>query len=61
MRIISKKKEDEIEKRYRDIFSLSSDLVKENTALITSMRKFSLTIGIINIVVLVFILAVFCL
>lgn len=50
-------KESDIEKKYKDIFLLALCLVEENTNLISTMRKLSLTIGVINIVVLVFILA----
>ena len=50
-------KESEVEKKYKDIFLLALYLVEENTNLISTMRKLSLTIGAINIVVLVFILA----
>ena len=50
-------KESEVEKKYKDIFLLALFLVEENTRLISTMRKLSLTIGAINIVVLVFVLA----
>ena len=50
-------KESEIEKKYKDIFLLAFYLVKENTELMNMIRRLSLTIGVINIVVLVFILA----